>query len=847
MLEFDRRIRVGVVAVTILWLAILTVPVGAIPLPERWRARGLSEEAWEQLVFGDEEALVGDVKSAFLHLQECIDGMAGGYPCLNVDLYELVTLAAMGGSRGNDIWGWTDPVTGKEYALMGMDNGTSFVDISDPEEPVIIGSLATHTSNSSWRDIKVYADHAFIGSEASGHGMQIFDLTQLRDVVSPPVAFSNTAHYDEFGSSHNIVINEESGFAYSVGSNTCSAGPHMIDISDPVNPVNAGCVSGDGYTHDAQCVNYIGPDPDHAGKEICINSNEDTLTLVDVTNKAAPVQLSRTGYAGAGYTHQGWLTEDHSYFLLDDEGDEGGFGVNTKTYIWDMRDLDAPTLIGEYFASTTNTDHNQYIVGNHVYQANYGAGLRILNLDDIAAGNLTEVAFFDSSSAWSVYPFFESGTVIVSDINLGLFILRPQLCSTPAAPTALAATGNGDQSIELTWSGGNPGETFNVYRSFGTCPGGTFEQIASGVIANNYVDSVSGQVDYSYYVTAVDTSGMCESAATACSSASTTGACIAPPVFAGLETVTDPAAVNCQLDLSWSAAAPNCGVAVDYSVYKSTDPGFTPSPANLAVAGLTGTTWSDTDVLDGVTYAYVTRATDLGSGTEDDNLVVVTGTPTGPLADGTFLTGAEPGDPFLPSYNGTSNSSAKSAAGFSLKNHVGWEFSTAEQHTGDRSFFSTYSDGMCSSLSTLELPLTPGDGSQLSFWTAFDIESQNDGGVVQVSIDSGTTWQQLDLLEGYPGAFNNSDDGCGFAEGTPAFTGTDLNWTEYTADLSSFSGEEVLIRWTFSANGDITQEGWYLDDVSVSHAQVASVCSSGSIFFDGFENGGTSAWSSTTP
>ena len=416
MFQLDRAI----LACTLFFVALLAVsPTAAVPVPE---CGSPADPIEERLAFHSDA--IGTTGQG---LQECIGGNAGGFECLDVDLYELVSLATMGGTSGNDLWGWTDPMTGKEYALMGMNNGTAFVDISDPEVPIHLGNLPTHTSNSSLRDIKVYADHAFVVSEASGHGMQVFDLTQLRDVVSPPVTFGNSAHYGGFGGSHNLVINEDSGFAYGVGSGTCSGGPHMIDISDPVNPVGAGCLAQDGYTHDAQCVNYAGPDADHAGAEICLNCNENTLTIFDVTEKSSPVQLSRTGYTNAAYTHQGWLTEDHAYFLLDDEGDESSFGFNTRTYVWDVRDLDAPAVIGVYSATTPNTDHNQYVRGNYVYQANYGAGLHILKLDDVAAGMLTEVAFFDTSSAWSVYPFFDSGTVIVSDIDLGLFVLRPNL------------------------------------------------------------------------------------------------------------------------------------------------------------------------------------------------------------------------------------------------------------------------------------------------------------------------------------------------------------------------------------------------------------------------------------
>lgn len=226
----------------------------------------------------------------------CIGGLADGYACDSIDLKAFLDITEMGGTsstEANDIWGWTDPTTGNEYALVGLTTGTAFVDVTDPENPVFLGDLPTQTFSSLWRDLKVYNDHVFIVSEASNHGMQVFDLTQLRTATSPPVTFSNSAYYDGFGNAHNIVINEDSGFAYSVGSNTCAGGLHMVDITDPVNPIDAGCFSTDGYTHDAQCVIYDGPDSDHTGSEICVNSNEDTITIVDVTDKTNPVQLSR--------------------------------------------------------------------------------------------------------------------------------------------------------------------------------------------------------------------------------------------------------------------------------------------------------------------------------------------------------------------------------------------------------------------------------------------------------------------------------------------------------------------------------------------------------------------------
>ena len=153
--------------------------------------------------------------------EACVGGFSGDYPCSNVDRMGFISINDMGGSGPhgiNDIWGWTDPNTGVEYALVGKDLGLAIVDISDPISPLYIGTLPTHTDTSLWRDVKVIGNYAFVGSEAQGHGIQIFDLTQLAEVTSPPVIFSETAHYDGIGKSHNVVANAETGFIYAVGS-----------------------------------------------------------------------------------------------------------------------------------------------------------------------------------------------------------------------------------------------------------------------------------------------------------------------------------------------------------------------------------------------------------------------------------------------------------------------------------------------------------------------------------------------------------------------------------------------------------------------------------------------------
>lgn len=374
----------------------------------------------------------------------CVGGFAGIYPCSNYDLMGQLSIAELGGSggvEGSDIWGWTDPLDDKEYAIICLTNATAFVDVSDPLNPRYLGSLATQTSANFWRDVKVYNNHAFIVADNVGsHGMQIFDLTLLRGVTSPQV-FTNTAWYNGVGSAHNIAINEATGFAYIVGDNSSySGGLHMVNIQNPIVPVLAGGFAADGYTHDVQVVVYNGPDVTYQGLEIAFASNEDTFTIIDVDDKTDPTQLSRTGYAGVNYTHQGWLTEDHRYYLMNDELDEQNVGHNTRTYMWDVQDLDAPIFMGYYEATTGSIDHNNYVKGDTLYQANYQAGLRVLDISDVANGNLNEVGFFDVypggdaaafNGAWSNYPYFASGNIIISSIEDGLFIVKanPPNCS----------------------------------------------------------------------------------------------------------------------------------------------------------------------------------------------------------------------------------------------------------------------------------------------------------------------------------------------------------------------------------------------------------------------------------
>ena len=363
----------------------------------------------------------------------CVNGFAGGFACDGYDLQSQIPLATMNSTRANDSWGWTDSLDGKEYAIFCLIEGTAFIDISDPINPEYLGTLPTQNNSSTWRDAKTYNNYAFIVSEDPGHGMQIFDLTRLRNVSNPPVIFTEDAHYSGFGSAHNIVINEATGYAYGVGTTANSGGPHFVNIQEPLNPINEGGFSGAGYCHDAQVVIYSGPDTDYLGQEILFGSNADEVVIIDVTNKSNPQIISTIAYNNVEYTHQGWLTEDHRYFLLGDEADEINIGINTRTVVFDFEDLDNPQLSFEYSGTTSATDHNGYVKGTKFYLSNNSAGVRVIDLTDISSGIISEEGYFDSYpphnnsgyiGAWSVYPFFESGNIVISDRTAGFLLVK---------------------------------------------------------------------------------------------------------------------------------------------------------------------------------------------------------------------------------------------------------------------------------------------------------------------------------------------------------------------------------------------------------------------------------------
>ena len=417
----------------------------------------------------------------------CENGFAGIYPCENMDLLAHMTNAEIGGADNtNDIWGWVSPVTNKEYALVGCSNGTAFVDISDPINPVYLGLLPKHTTNSLWRDIETFKDYLFVGSEAGGHGLQVMNLLQLDNVVNPPVTFQEDAHYPQFGNSHTINIDPVSGLLVAMGSNTFSGGLHIVDINDPLNPVLAGGFAEDGYTHDGFVMTYNGPDPNYQGHVIVVACNADAVTIVDITNPLDCQMIDTYTYPETGYVHQGWFSKDHRYFMLDDELDEMDFTVGTRTHIFDLNDLDNMVYMGFHQSPNTSIDHNLYVVDQFVYESNYRSGVRVFDAVRVSDGELYPIGHFDLvpandlpqfSGTWSNYGYLPSGVNIATSMYDGFFITRPKMVDISQKEFTICGlnevtftvTINADLQFPLDFAiTGLPSSTINAITANGT-------------------------------------------------------------------------------------------------------------------------------------------------------------------------------------------------------------------------------------------------------------------------------------------------------------------------------------------------------------------------------------------
>jgi choice-of-anchor B domain-containing protein len=395
----------------------------------------------------------------------CTAGFAGAFPCHNIDFVAQVQLQEFPTApiSLSNLWGFVDLDDNREYAVVGHRNGTAVYDVTVPATPVLVGNVAGNAS--LWREVKVYQvldpntgthrAYAYVTTEAQNSGLQIIDLSNLPNSVSLAGTLA------EFGSSHTVYISNvdyasmaalpgREAFLVIAGANVAGGAYRIYSLANPVAPtLVTPPPAGTGYMHDStsmiitdsrttQCA------AGHNPCEVLVDFNELSIDLWDVTNKSAPVKLSATTYPTASYVHSGWPTENNQFIVVHDELDELRRSINTHIYTLDVRNLTAPTLVTSYTGPLTATDHNGYTRGDRYYVSHYKRGLVIFDLTAPLA--LTEIGSFDTylspsansagtDGAWGVYPFLPSGTILVSDIENGLFLLKKNETLPPPVVT----------------------------------------------------------------------------------------------------------------------------------------------------------------------------------------------------------------------------------------------------------------------------------------------------------------------------------------------------------------------------------------------------------------------------
>ncbi|MCB0561144.1 MAG: choice-of-anchor B family protein [Phaeodactylibacter sp.] len=315
----------------------------------------------------------------------------------------------------NDIWGWADPETGIEYALVGLRNGTSIVSLENPSDAQEVAFVPG--PNSTWRDIKTWGNFAYVTNETS-NGLLVIDLSGLPDNVSYIEWTPNLPNLGTLSSCHNLYI-DEFGYCYLAGCNLNAGGMLILNV--------------DTQTGEPQ---FVSPAPAIYAHDVYTKSNKmyaseiysGNMAIYDVSNKDN-IQLLATQPTPFSFTHNIWLNDEETVaFTTDERGD-------APVAAYDITDLNNIVELDQYRPVGTTglgvIPHNVHVWDNYLLISYYTDGGRVV--DASRPTNLIEVGNYDTwlggnggfDGAWGLYPFLPSQTVLVSDINNGLYVLQP--------------------------------------------------------------------------------------------------------------------------------------------------------------------------------------------------------------------------------------------------------------------------------------------------------------------------------------------------------------------------------------------------------------------------------------
>jgi choice-of-anchor B domain-containing protein len=328
------------------------------------------------------------------------------------------------GQLCSNIGGYVDH-TGHEYALLGWWNGLDIIDVTNPDTPVV--KFTVPGNQSEWREVKTYRDYAYVTTEECCDGLQIVDLSNLPASINTITYKGDGVIANQIETIHALHIDTAKAFLYLYGTNLQLNGasnhghPLFFDISNPLSPEYAGTFiapTGNPYVHDG----YVENDTAYFG-----HIYDGYVSIVDVSNKSNPVLLA-TQQTPNSFTHNVWLSDDHQTMFTTDE--------TTDSYLtaYDISDLTNITELSRFQTDPGSNSivHNTHIRNDYAITSWYKQGVVITDVS--RPHNPIEVGHYDTYPAgndggfdgdWGVYPFLPSGSLVVSDMSNGFFVLTP--------------------------------------------------------------------------------------------------------------------------------------------------------------------------------------------------------------------------------------------------------------------------------------------------------------------------------------------------------------------------------------------------------------------------------------
>lgn len=393
----------------------------------------------------------------------------------------------------NDVWGWADTANNKEYALVGVQNGLSIVDVTTPSNPVQTNFFAG--ANSTWRDMKTWGNYAYMVHDifsGTSNGIFIVDMTTLNNqfpatFTRNPLIPTPNGGFELLQRAHNIYIDEQ-GYLYLFGSNVAQGGALIFDLNQsPTDPTYIGMYNAN-YLHDG-----VARGDTLWGAAI----NAGVFVAVDVSTPASPVQYSFTQQTPYSFTHNIWFSDDNQRVFTTDERSGAFIGE------YDVSDFSNVTELDRLRTGFGNNviPHNVHFHNNFLVNSYYTAGVQILDVSE--PGIMVETGFYDTSNdsgdgfsgCWGAYPYLPSGNILATDRQRGLFVLSSDYTRASFLNVTVIDSLSQQTLINANVSllGGDISGRTNIFGNYkdGQAASGTFDCVVSKMGYRNDTVTVS--------------------------------------------------------------------------------------------------------------------------------------------------------------------------------------------------------------------------------------------------------------------------------------------------------------------------------------------------------------------